>query len=89
MRRIVVTPTLQTAEHPEVFAIGDAAHFEQDGRPLPMIAPVANQQARSVAENITRLVQGKELKKFIYKDPGILATIGRNAAVAKMGDWGV
>ena len=87
MRRIVVTPTLQTAEHPEVFAIGDAAHFEQDGRPLPMIAPVANQQARSVAENITRLVQGKELKKFIYKDPGILATIGRNAAVAKMGDW--
>jgi len=87
MRRIVVSPTLQVPEHPEVFVIGDAAHFEQDGRPLPMIAPVANQQAKVAAENIIRTIKGKELKKFIYKDPGVLATIGRNMAVAKMGNW--
>lgn len=87
MRRIVVMPTLQTEERPEVFAIGDAAHFIQNERPLPMIAPVANQQAKAVAENVVRLIQGKELKPFVYKDPGILATIGRNAAVAKMGNW--
>ncbi len=87
MRRIIVTSTLQVAEYPEIFAIGDAAHFEQEGRPLPMIAPVANQQAMVAAENIVRTIKGKELKKFIYKDPGILATIGRNMAVAKMGSW--
>jgi NADH dehydrogenase len=87
MRRIVVSSTLQVQEHPEIFAIGDAAHFEQDGRPLPMIAPVANQQATIAAENIRRLVTGQELKEFKYKDPGVLATIGRNAAVAKMGSW--
>jgi NADH:ubiquinone reductase (H+-translocating) len=86
MRRIIVNPFLQVPEHPEIFVIGDAAHFEQDGRPLPMIAPVANQGAVIAAQNIKNILEGKPLRPFLYKDPGILATIGRNAAVAKMGN---
>ncbi|WP_346355865.1 NAD(P)/FAD-dependent oxidoreductase [Azotosporobacter soli] len=86
MRRIIVNQFLQVPEHPEIFVIGDAAHFEQDGRPLPMIAPVANQGAVIAAQNIRNILQGQPLRPFLYKDPGILATIGRNAAVAKMGN---
>lgn len=87
MRRIVVGSTMQTPEHPEVFAIGDAAHCEWEGRPLPMIAPVANQEADVAAANIVNLINGRELKNLQYKDMGALATIGRNEAVARMGTW--
>lgn len=83
--RIVVSPTLQVLEHPEVFVIGDAAYLEVNGAPLPMLAPVALQQAESVAHNIRRLLQGQPPVEFVYSDPGSLATIGRNAAVARVG----
>lgn len=82
--RVVVTPTLQLAEHSEVFFIGDAAFVEE--LPLPMIAPVAVQQAKTAVANILRLLGGQELKKFTYKDPGTMATVGRNFAVATMGN---
>ena len=87
MRRAVVNEHLQLPNQPEVFAIGDAAHFIQNGRPLPMVAPVATQQADIVAKNIKSLINGKELKKFFYKDMGSMATIGRNAAVVQMGNF--
>ena len=80
--RIAVAPTLQVSGHPEVFIIGDAAYLEQDGAPLPMLAPVAIQMGESVARNITRHVRGQPLVPFRYRDQGTLATIGRNAAVA-------
>jgi NADH dehydrogenase len=80
--RIPVEPTLQVAGHPEVFVLGDAAYREQDGEPLPMVAPVAIQMGESVARNIGRLLRGKPLVPFRYRDQGTLATIGRNAAVA-------
>jgi len=80
--RIPVEPTLQVPGHPEVFIIGDAAYREQDGAPLPMVAPVAIQMGKSAARNIVRLVRGKPLEPFRYRDQGTLATIGRNAAVA-------
>jgi NADH dehydrogenase len=86
--RIKVTPTLQLADHPEVFVIGDAAYLEdRGGKPMPMVAPVAMQQAAVAAGNICRLAAGKPLRPFVYKDPGTLATIGRNAAVAHLGRW--
>jgi len=67
-----------------VFVIGDAAYLEHDGEPLPMMAPVAIQQAKTAAGNIARLVRGggEALRAFRYRNPGTLATIGRNAAVA-------
>ncbi|PYO71831.1 MAG: FAD-dependent oxidoreductase [Gemmatimonadetes bacterium] len=82
--RIPVEPTLQLTGHPEVFIIGDAAYREQDGEPLPMVAPVAIQMGQAVARNIARQVQGKALEPFRYRDQGTLATIGRNAAVANV-----
>ena len=85
LARAVVTPTLQLAGHPEVFVIGDAAHCEAGGRPLPMIALVALQQGASAAANIWNLVYGHPLQPFVYNDLGTMATIGRNAAVAKVG----
>jgi NADH:ubiquinone reductase (H+-translocating) len=85
--RVIVEPTLQVPGHPEVFVIGDAAHLEWDGKPLPMVAPVAIQQAKVAARNIKNKLSSRPLEEFIYKDPGSLATVGRNAAVAKV--WGL
>ena len=82
--RIPVEPTLQLKDHPEVFIIGDATYREQDGQPLPMVAPVAIQMGQSVARNIRRQLRGQPLEPFHYRDQGTLATIGRNAAVAKV-----
>jgi len=85
--RVVVQPTLQTPDHPEVFVVGDAAYLEHDGQPLPMVAPVAMQQAEVAAHNILNLLAQRPLRTFEYHDPGSLATIGRNAAVAQLGRW--
>jgi NADH dehydrogenase len=82
--RIVVEPTLQIPGHPEVFAIGDAAYWEEGGKPIPMVAPAAVQMAETAAENVLRRIRGKALRSFHYRNPGALATIGRNAAVARV-----
>jgi len=82
--RVSVGPTLQVPEHPEVFIIGDAAYREENGEPLPMVAPVAIQMGRAVARSIRRTLRGQPLEPFRYRDQGTLATIGRNAAVANV-----
>jgi NADH dehydrogenase len=83
--RIIVEPTLQLSAYPEAFVIGDAAEVETDGQPLPMLAPVAVQQAETATTNIQRLLAGQPRTTFKYKDLGTLTTIGRNAAVAAFG----
>ncbi|WP_312521008.1 NAD(P)/FAD-dependent oxidoreductase [Anaerospora sp.] len=85
LARAIVTPTLQLSEHPEVFVIGDAAHCEENGKPLPMNALVALQQGSAAASNIWRLLQDDKCEPFIFHDLGSMATIGRNSAVAKIG----
>src|SRR5213596_1869555 len=80
--RIRVEPTLHVRGHPEIYVIGDAAYLEADGQPLPMMAPVALQMAETAAANVTRQLHGELPQAFRYRDPGSLATIGRNAAVA-------
>jgi NADH dehydrogenase len=82
--RIKIQPTLQLPGHPEVFVIGDTAFLEEDGQALPMIATVAIQQGATTADNIRRSMEELPLGSFRYKDPGLLATIGRNAAVARI-----
>jgi NADH dehydrogenase len=52
-----------------------------------MLATVAQQQANAAAHNLRRILKGQQPKPFHYKDPGLLATIGRNAAVARI--WGL
>src|SRR5881392_4052573 len=83
--RVAVTPELQAPDHPEVYVIGDAAYLEHDGAPLPMMAPVAMQMADTATANIARRLRDEPALAFRYKDPGSLATIGRNAAVAYIG----
>jgi NADH dehydrogenase len=80
--RVPVERTLQLPGAPEAFVIGDAAYLEDAGRPLPMMAPVAMQMGDTAADNIGRLLRGEAPVVFRYKDPGSLATIGRNAAIA-------
>ena len=83
--RIEVGPTLQVRGHPSVFVIGDLAGPAEGGAPLPMLIPVAMQQGRHVAATIGELVRNGGATAFRYKDPGIMATIGRNSAVAQLG----
>ena len=84
--RISVTPTLQVTNYPHIFAIGDIAGFKDgNGRFLPMVAPVAMQQGRFVAQQIADLVSGNELSTFRYRDKGSMATIGRHKAVVEVG----
>jgi len=83
-----VEPSLQVPQHPEAFVIGDAAYLtDKNGRPLPMLSTVAIQQGESVASNLRRMLTGEQAQAFHYKDPGLLATIGRNAAVERI--WGI
>jgi NADH dehydrogenase len=86
--RIPVKPTLQLPGYPEVYVIGDAAYLEDEkGQPLSMLATVAQQEARHVAQNIRGELAERPPRPFTYKDPGLLATIGRNAAVARIGGF--
>lgn len=82
-----VMPTLQVPQWPQVYIIGDAAYMEKEGQALPMMAPVATQQANLATRNILAAINNQPQHSFIYKDPGSLATIGRNAAVARIGKW--
>jgi len=86
--RVRVADTLQIKDHAEVFVIGDAAYLENgNGQPLPMLSTVAIQQGKATAQNIQKILKGQNPEPFHYKDPGLLATIGRNAAVARI--WGL
>lgn len=80
--RVDVEATLQVPGHPEVQVAGDLAGFEQDGELLPQVAPVATQQGEHAARNVLRLAAGREAAPFRYRDRGMLATVGRNHAVA-------
>src|SRR4029077_12551343 len=82
--RIPVAPTLDVPGHPDIYVIGAAAYLEAAGAPLPMMAPVALQMAETAAGNIRRRMAGRPPVEFRSRDPGSLATIGRNAAVAYM-----
>ena len=83
--RIDVENTLQVKHYPHIFAIGDIAGFVgENGRMLPMVAPVALQQGRHVAKQIKRIATGQDLKPFKYIDKGSMATIGRHKAIVEV-----
>lgn len=83
--RISVDQTLQVTNYPYIFAIGDISGAKgKDGRFLPMVAPVAMQQARFVAKQIQRLQKSQPLTEFSYVDKGSMATIGRHKAVVEV-----
>ncbi len=83
--RVRVQPDLTLPGHPSLFVIGDLAALEQDGQPLPGVAPAAMQMGQHAAANVARAVRGEPLAAFRYRDKGSLATIGRRRAVAIVG----
>lgn len=85
--RVMVEPDLSIPNHPNIFVIGDLAHFaHQDGKnPLPGVAPVAMQEGEYIAKLILQRLKGANLPAFHYSDVGSLAVIGQNAAVADLG----
>ena len=84
--RVLIEKDLSIKNHPEVFVLGDQAHFPTaDGRGLPGLAPPAMQQGRHAARNILADLQKKTRKDFVYKDKGTMATIGRKSAVVHVG----
>jgi NADH dehydrogenase len=83
--RVMVNSDLTVPAHDDVYVIGDLAHLEEAGRLVPGVAPAAIQEGRHVAANITRSLRGQPRLPFRYVDKGMLATIGRGAAVAQIG----
>ena len=83
--RVVVEENLLVKGSERVFAIGDCANFHHGTeRPLPTVAPVATQEAAQVKKNIMALISGRspdQLGKFVYRDLGAMATIGKGEAV--------
>ena len=83
--RVRVQPDLTVPGHPQAFVIGDLASIEQDGQPVPGVAPAAMQMGDHAAANVARALRGEPLAPFRYRDKGSLATIGRRRGVAMVG----
>jgi len=85
--RIDVQPDLAVTGFEGVYGLGDFANIAgKDGRPLPQLASVAEQSGKWCAQNIESDIAGQPRKPFKYFDKGIMAMIGRNAAVAEVGE---
>ena len=84
--RVRVEHDLSVAGHPEVFVVGDLAAVVQDGRPVPGVAPAANQEGAHAARMIRYDAQHRPRTSFRYRNKGDLATIGRLRAIAMFGD---
>lgn len=77
----------QVSGYENIFAIGDIALMQTKEFPKghPMVAQPAIQQGRHLAKNLLKLIKGKELEAFEYRDKGTMATVGRNRAVVDLG----
>lgn len=82
--KLIVNEYLQLEER--VFAIGDVAYLrsKDENAPLPALAQVATKQAKTLAENIKLLIDGGELKPFIYKSSGSLISLGQWMAIGEV-----
>jgi NADH dehydrogenase len=83
--RVPVAADLSLATHPEIFVAGDLAAVQSATGPVPGIAPAAKQMGRHVARVIDTRLQGAAAPPFHYRHYGLLATIGRMAAVVDLG----
>ena len=85
--RINVQHDLSVAGFPGVYAVGDFANIAgADGKALPQLGSVALQSGRWAAKNILADIAGKPRTAFHYRDKGIMAMIGKNAAIAEVGE---
>ena len=85
--RVKVARDLSVPAQPEIFVIGDAATLEQEnGKPVPGLAPAAKQEGRYVADVIRARLHGRAPPPpFRYRDYGNLSTIGKHTAVVDFG----
>ena len=84
--RIDAEPDLTLSGHSEVYVIGDVANIrDSDGNWLPQLGSVALQSGTWAAKNILAGYEGSERRPFEYRDKGIMAMIGRGAAIAEVG----
>lgn len=81
---VIVDDRLNPPGLPEIFVLGDLAHFEQDGHQVPGVAQPAMQMGDHVAKIIAADLAGKKRPAFHYFDKGDMATIGRTDAVANV-----
>ncbi|WP_226469536.1 NAD(P)/FAD-dependent oxidoreductase [Luteimonas panaciterrae] len=82
--RVPVQPDLSVPGLPDVFVAGDLASVQQDGKPVPGVAPAAKQMGAHVAKVIRARITRRETPAFRYRDFGNLATIGRNKAIVEL-----
>jgi len=86
--RVFVNKDLTAGNHKNIFVIGDMVNLLQDdGSPVPGVAPAAMQMAENAADNILRDLKGEARKDFKYFDKGSMATIGRNKAIVELGKF--
>jgi NADH dehydrogenase len=83
--RVRVAPDLSVPGHPHTFVVGDLVWLEENGKPVPGVAPAAMQMGEHAALNVARALRGEPLAPFHYRDKGTLATIGRSRGVAMIG----
>jgi NADH dehydrogenase len=84
--RVQVNADLSVPDRPGIFVVGDlAAVWQENGEPVPGVAPAAVQEGRHAARNVLRGLRGEVAAPFRYRDKGLMATIGRAAAVARVG----
>jgi NADH dehydrogenase len=85
--RVNVEPDLSLPGHPEIQVIGDAAAVRWKDGLVPGMAPGAMQMGRHAGRNVARALRGEPTLPFRYTDKGLLATVGRSAAVARLGKF--
>lgn len=84
--RVPVNKDLTIPNHNNIFVIGDMVSLMQEnGKPVPGVAPAAMQMADLTAQNILRDQHNEPYKDFKYWDKGSMATIGRSRAIAEAG----
>lgn len=84
--RVSTEPTLQLPRHPEILVLGDMAHcVDAGGNETPGLAAAAIQQGKHAARVVRARLRAETPPAFRYRDRGVMATIGRKAAVARLG----
>ncbi len=84
--QLVVLPTLQTTRDDHIFAIGDCCFclLEAGARPIPPRAQAAHQMATTAFQNLKRMIAGKPLIPFVYRDHGSLISLSRFSTVGSL-----
>lgn len=84
--RIVVNEFCEILGFNNAYSLGDMAQIESSDNPIghPMMASVAMQQGTYLGKSFNKKIKKKSIKPFVYKDKGVMATIGRNKAVAEI-----